>query len=376
MNGKPLRITILGLSLTSSWGNGHATTYRALVRALHRRGHDVLFLERDALWYAQNRDLPEPTFCKIGIYDSLDGLRSHADRVRDSDLVIVGSYVPEGARVGEWVLETARGVTAFYDIDTPVTLTRLANGGAEYLTTDQVRRYDLYLSFTGGPILRRLEHEFGSPMARTLYCSVDEDVYFPERAKPRWRLGYMGTYSADRQPAIDRLLIDVAQQLPRERFVVAGPQYPSEIIWPANVQRIQHLAPDHHRAFYNAQTVTLNVTRADMIAAGHSPSVRLFEAAACGTPILSDWWEGLDSFFEPEHDILIAHNSAEAVAQLASVTSERRAMLGMHARSRVLAHHTALHRAIELEAYYTALRPSLFAVANGRTRAERIAPVG
>ena len=376
MNHTPLRITILGLSLTSSWGNGHATTYRALVRALHRRGHDVVFLERDALWYAQNRDLPEPSFCKVGLYDSLDALRSCADRVRNSDLLIVGSYVPQGAFVGEWVLETAQGVTAFYDIDTPVTLARLADGGADYLTTEQIRRYDLYLSFTGGPILRRIEQEFGSPMARALHCSVDQDVYFPEHALRRWRLGYMGTYSADRQPAIERLLIGVAHRQPHERFVVAGPQYPADIRWPANVQRIQHLAPDHHRAFYNAQAITLNVTRADMIAAGYSPSVRLFEAAACGTPILSDWWEGLDEFFEPEQEILIADNPDQAAAQLASLTNERRALIGLQARTRVLAHHTAMHRAIELETHYRALRPALFAVANARTNTDRPAAVG
>jgi len=186
----------------------------------------------------------------------------------------------------------------------------------------------------------------------------------------------MGTYSADRQPTVERLLIGVAEQMPTERFVVAGPQYPTDIRWPVNVQRIQHLAPDHHRSFYNSQAVTLNVTRADMIAAGHSPSVRLFEAAACGTPILSDWWEGLDGFFEPDREILIARSSEEAVERLASVSTERRAMLGMQARSRVLAGHTAMHRAMELEQFYTAVRPSLFAVANGHADTGKPAPVG
>lgn len=376
MSVRPLRITILGLSITSSWGNGHATTYRALVRGLHRRGHDIFFLERDAIWYAQNRDLPRPDFCKVGIYDSLDALRSYSERVRDSDLVIVGSYVPEGIAVGDWALETARGVTAFYDIDTPVTLARLAGPGADYLTIEQVPRYDLYLSFTGGPILSRIEQELGSPMARALYCSVDEDVYFPERARRKWRMGYMGTYSPDRQPTVERLLVAVAEQMPAERFVVAGPQYPADLCWPVNVQRIQHLAPDHHRAFYNSQAITLNVTRADMIAAGHSPSVRLFEAAACGTPILSDWWEGLDTFFEPEHEILIAQTSENAVDQLRSVTAERRAMIGMRSRDRVLAYHTAMQRAMELEEYYAQVRPSLFAVANGPAGAGKAARVG
>ncbi len=219
--------------------------------------------------------------------------------VRHADLVIVGSYVPDGVEVGRWAIATAQGVTAFYDIDTPVTLAKLERGDTEYLSPDLIRRYDMYLSFTGGPTLQRLERQYGSPMARALYCSVDPERYHPEPAEPRWDLGYLGTYSDDRQPTVDRLLVEPARAWGEGRFVVAGPQYPGSIVWPANVARIEHLPPADHSAFYNAQRFTLNVTRADMIAAGWSPSVRLFEAAACGTPIISDWWAGLDSLFDP-----------------------------------------------------------------------------
>ncbi|MBZ5584281.1 MAG: glycosyltransferase, partial [Acidobacteriia bacterium] len=274
-----MKIAILGLSITSSWGNGHATTYRGLMRELSRRGHDLLFLERDAPWYAAHRDLPQPPYGRTGLYDSLADLDARYGReVEAADLVIVGSFVPEGIAVGDWVLGRARGVPAFYDIDTPVTMARLDRGGAEYLAPRQIPRYRLYLSFSGGPVLRRIETRYGSPMARVLYCSVDPELYFPEPAASRWDLGYIGTYSEDRQPFLDCLLLEPARRWPAGRFIVAGPLYPEGIAWPRNVDRVDHLPPSGHRAFYNAQRYTLNLTRAEMKSAGYSPSVRLFEA--------------------------------------------------------------------------------------------------
>jgi len=352
MSQPRLRIVILGLSITSSWGNGHATTYRGLVRELSARGHDILFLERDVPWYASNRDLPRPQHGRTALYSDLADLKLRfSGEVEEADVVIVGSYVPEGVEVGEWVTRMARGLTAFYDIDTPVTLAKLARGDEEYLTAGLIGEYQLYLSFTGGPTLRRLEQEFGSPMARPLYCSVDPDIYYPERVDNRWDLGYMGTYSDDRQPGLNRLLIQPARAWQEGRFAVAGPQYPKTVRWPRNVQRIQHLPPRRHRGFYNAQQFTLNLTRADMIAAGFSPSVRLFEAAACGTPIISDCWDGIETLFQPGAEILIARSSADVLEWIRDMPEEERVALGDRARIRVLAEHTAAHRAAELEGY-------------------------
>ena len=347
-----MRIVILGLSITSSWGNGHATTYRGLVRELTATGHDVLFLERDQPWYAENRDLPQPPFGETQLYKSLTQLKRHfANEVRDADCVIVGSYVPDGIAVGEWVTAHAHGVTAFYDIDTPVTLSALECGDCEYLSAELIARYSLYLSFTGGPTLRKLEREYGSPKARALYCSVDPELYFAELVPPKWVLGYLGTYSDDRQPTVDRLLLQPAAKLPTQRFVVAGPQYPDSIPWPKNVEHITHLEPKKHRAFYNAQRFTLNVTRADMIRAGFSPSVRLFEAAACGTPIVSDEWPGLSEFFTPGEEILIARSTEDMLEILREMSDSDARAVGERARERVLAAHTAAHRAAELEGF-------------------------
>ncbi len=347
-----MRIVILGLSITSSWGNGHATTYRGLVRELSRAGHEVVFLERDQPWYAGNRDLPRPPFCETHLYKSVAELkRRFASEVREADCVIVGSFVTEGITVGEWVTQLARGVTAFYDIDTPVTLAALERDTCEYLSPELIGRYSLYLSFTGGPTLEKLEREYGSPMARPLYCSVDPKMYTPERRMKKWVLGYLGTYSDDRQATVERLLIRPARDLPEQRFVVAGPQYPDAIAWPANVERITHLEPAKHRSFYNSQRFTLNVTRADMIRAGYSPSVRLFEAAACGTPIISDDWPGLNDFFAPEREILIAKGAADMLNILRDMPEHEAQAIGNAARARVLAAHTAAHRAAELETY-------------------------
>jgi spore maturation protein CgeB len=332
-----MRIVMLGLSASSSWGNGHATNYRGLVAALQARGHEVLFLERDMPWYAAHRDCAAPW---IRLYGSLDELERWREDVRDADLVLVGSYVPDGCDVAEWVLETAEGTTAFWDIDTPVTAAKLARGDHEYLSPALVPRFDLYLSFTGGPLL----DELGARRPVPFYCVADPALYRPLDVPVRWELGYLGTYSDDRQPKVDELLLEPARRSPY-RFVVAGPQYPPEIRWPPNVERMENLPPADHPGFYCAQRFTLNVTRAEMVRAGWSPSVRLFEAAACGVPVISDWWEGLDAFFEPGREILIAETADDVLRHLRA--GDR--AVGLRARERVLAAHTAEHRARELE---------------------------
>jgi spore maturation protein CgeB len=344
-----VKLVVLGLSLSSSWGNGHATTFRALLKAFAARGHDILFLERDVPWYASSRDHADPDYCRLEYYSDLAGLEQWLPEIEEADAVIVGSYVPEGVQVGRYVQSHARGVTAFYDIDTPVTLAKLERCDFEYLSPDIIPGYDVYLSFTGGPTLRHLEEHYRSPAARALYCSVDPDAYPPLDVPKRWDLSYLGTYSPDRQPTLERLLLEPARALPDRRFVVAGPQYPADIDWPANVERIEHLPPADHPAFYSASRFTLNVTRADMIAAGWSPSVRLFEAAACAVPVISDRWEGLDSLFAPGGEIVLAETGDDVVDLLRLGDAEAAAAMGQAARARVLAGHTAADRARELE---------------------------
>src|SRR3954470_23301954 len=319
-----LDLVIFGLSITSSWGNGHATTYRALVRALAKRGHRVTFLERAAPWYRAHRDLRQADYCRVETYDKLAEVAQRFGKVvTQADLVILGSYVPDGIALGEWITAKANGVTAFYDIDTPVTLANLEKGDAEYLSASLIPRFDLFLSFTGGPVLDLIEQHYGSPRARVLYCSADPEQHKPLDTPSRWSMGYLGTYSADRQPVLDELLIAPARALAQQSFVLAGAQYPSRPDWPVNLQRVDHIPPAEHAEFYCAQRFTLNATRADMAARGYSPSVRLFEAAACGVPVISDDWPGLDTLFEPGEEILVAHTARE-VRDLLGMPEERR----------------------------------------------------
>lgn len=361
-----MRVVFLGLSITSSWGNGHATNYRALCAELARRGHDVTFCERETPWYASHRDLSlravagDPDAAAHGAvgwrlcsYGSLEQLEARAGgEIAAADLVLVGSYVPEGRAVAELVLTLATGASAFYDIDTPLTLAQLERDECAYLTPELIPRFDLYLSFAGGPTLERLRRAYGARRPVAFYCLIDPARHAPVRTAQHWDLGYLGTFSADRQGALQSLLITPARQLDATggRFVVAGPQYPPEIAWPANVERIEHLPPPAHPRFYCAQRFTLNLTRAAMRAAGFSPSVRLFEAAACGTPIITDRWPGLEQFFTPGEEILVASGSDEVVAILSSVSERRRSELAARARRRVLAQHTARRRVDQLEA--------------------------
>jgi spore maturation protein CgeB len=365
-------IVFIGLAITSSWGNGHATTYRSLLSGLHQRGHRILFLERDQPWYACHRDAPQLECCDTQLYVDADDLRTRfAERIRTADAVIVGSYVADGREICDWVLEQANGVRAFYDIDTPVTLAALRSDTCEYLRADQIPQFDLMLSFTGGPTLQRLEACFGARRARPLYCSVDVEQYSPQLTPKSFALGYMGTYSADRQPGLERLLNETAQRLPKHRFTVAGAQYPTHLQWPPNVQRIDHLPPHEHAAFYGRQQFTLNLLRADMRKAGYSPSVRLFEAAACGTPIISDPSPGLEEVLVPGSEILLARDSDEVIGYLEQMSSGERRRIASAARERVLNAHSSAHRAAELERYLVGARSD---AAHGPMRGKIIGP--
>lgn len=343
-----MRLSFIGLSLSSSWGNGHATTYRALLSGLAQLGHEVTFYECDRPWYAAHRDMPEPDFARLVLYDDVADLKLHREDLARADAIVVGSYVVNGRAVVELVAELTRAPLLFYDIDTPVTLAAIDAKTCTYLDRRAIARCDAYLSFTGGPTLRHLVESYGARQAHALYCSVDPQEHEPQALERNIALGYLGTYSPDRQPGLERLLIEPARARPDLQFVVAGPQYPEEIEWPANVVRLEHVGPEDHAAFYGRCRFTLNLTRADMRAAGWSPSVRLFEAAATGTPIISDSWPGLEDVLAPGREVLTVESSRDVLDILDHVDATARTELAQAARSRVLAAHTHLHRAREL----------------------------
>ena len=349
-----MKIVILGLSITSSWGNGHATTFRALTCALRARGHEIVFFERDLEWYASNRDLPKPTFCQVYIYEEWRKVLSKLrHELADCDVAVLGSYFPDGIAAADEILHSNVPVKAFYDIDTPITVSYLRSGGAEYLSLSQVPGFDIYFSFTGGRILEELEQTFGAQRAVPLYCSFDAERYSRRRKYLRYDcdLSYMGTYAPDRQPKLKELLCKPAEKLSEYKFIVAGPQYPRGTHWPRNVRRIIHLSPRWHAPLYSSSRAVLNLTREQMVAAGYSPSVRLFEAAACAAPILSDSWPGLETFLSPDREIILVESSGDVVRQLRDRDPKELESIGAEAQARVLSEHTSERRARQFEKY-------------------------
>ncbi|WP_119459361.1 glycosyltransferase family protein [Rhodospirillaceae bacterium SYSU D60014] len=347
-----MKLVIFGLSISSSWGNGHATLWRGLCNALARRGHHVMFFERDVPYYAAHRDLTEIPGGALHLYTGWTELLPLAARhLADADVAIVTSYCPDGIQASDLVLDSPAKLRVFYDLDTPVTLARLAAGEpTTYIGPRGLADFDLVLSYTGGATLSELRTRLGARRTAPLYGSADPAVHRPTARVPHYRadLSYLGTYAEDRQNALSTLFIDPARNRPDLRFVIGGAQYPQSFPWTDNIFFVRHLPPVEHPAFYSSSRLTLNITRRAMAEMGYCPSGRLFEAAACGVPILSDAWEGLESFFTPGSEILVAGSSAEAVNAI-SLSDEELGRVSRAARERVLAEHTADQRAKDLE---------------------------
>jgi spore maturation protein CgeB len=347
-----MKLVVFGLTISSSWGNGHATLWRGLTRALIRRGHRVVFFEKDVPYYAGARDLWEIPGGELVLYPSWDDVLPYAkSHLADADVAMVTSYCPDAIAATRLSLSSPAQLRTFYDMDTPVTLDgHRAGSDVAYLPPEGLGGFDLVLSFTGGPALDELRARLGARRTAPLYGHVDPDVHRPvaplegEFAD----VSYLGTYAADRQAALEALFIEPARQMPERSFLIAGAQYPHDFPWTDNVYFRRHLPPPEHPAFFCSSALTVNVTRRAMAEMGWCPSGRLFEAAACGVPILTDTWDGLDAFFTPGEDILTATTTEEAIAAI-SLPREELARIGAAARERVLAEHTSDVRAAELE---------------------------
>jgi spore maturation protein CgeB len=356
-----MKIVIFGLTVSSSWGNGHATLWRGLFRALAQRGCHVVFFERDVPYYAATRDLYEIERGKLILYrDWAESAELAAHEVGDADAAIVTSYCPDGIEAADTVLAAPWALRVFYTLNTPVTLARLQfDGAVSYIGPRGLGEFDLVLSFTGGNALLELERRLGARRIIPLYGHVDLRVHHRVASRDQYQcdLSYLGTYSQDRQVALDALFIEPSRRCPSRRFVIGGAQYPQDFPWTPNTYFVRHLPPEEHSAFYSSSRLTVNVTREPMAAMGWCPSGRLFEAAACGTVVLSDWWPGLDEFFKPGEEILIASNSADALGALELSDSEI-ARIGSRARDRVLEQHTSERRAEDLLAALAVARRS------------------
>jgi spore maturation protein CgeB len=346
-----MKIVIFGLTISSSWGNGHATLWRGLIKALSSRGHDVTFFERDVPYYAQHRDLSALANGRLILYQNWNEILPEARRqLNEADVGIVTSYCCDAIDASDLVHET-NCLGVFYDLDTPVTLNRLRAGEkVEYIGSNGLKDFDLVLSYTGGEALELLKTQLAARLVAPLYGSVDPEVHNPAAPAEMFRcdLSYLGTFAQDRQTTLEKLFVKPARCVPDQKFLIGGAQYPEEFPWAENIFFARHVAPPDHPAFYSSSRLTLNVTRAAMAELGYCPSGRLFEAAACGVPIVSDSWEGLDEFFEPGSEILVARDSEDVIEAL-KLPAETLGKISGAARERTLAEHTASQRAIELE---------------------------
>jgi spore maturation protein CgeB len=354
-----MKIVVFGLTFSSSWGNGHATLWRGLCAALNRQGHRVVFFERDVPYYAMNRDLFAVPGGELVIYDDWDSVKPQARReLGDADAAIVTSYNADAIAASDLLLSIGRPLKVFYDLDTPVTLSRLSQGDAvPYLGARGLVDFDLVLSYTGGGALDALRHELGARQVVPLYGHVDPDVHRPLATPPesRFALSYLGTYSADRQEMLKELLIAPASARPDAGFVIGGAQYPEDFPWCPNIFFVRHLPPTEHPAFYASSRLTLNVTRQPMAKLGWCPSGRLFEATACGVAVVSDSWEGLETFFTPGDEILVARDASDVLAALELSDTEIQ-RIATAAREHTLTAHTSERRAHELIAALSAVR--------------------
>jgi spore maturation protein CgeB len=348
-----MRIVVFGLTVTSSWGNGHATLWRALIGALGGRGHHVTFFERDVPYYAAHRDLTGFDAHTLVLYDDWRAAAANARKyLASADAAIVTSYCPDASAAADLICSSTVPAKIFYDLDTPITLSALRKGRrVDYLPSGGLADFDLVLSFGGGPSLVELRDRLRARRVAPLYGSVDPQCYqrTPDADGYRADVAYLGTYSHDRQAALDALFLEPARRCPALRFLLGGSLYPKDFPWTSNVYYIPHVPPLEHSKFYSSCRITLNVTRGPMAEMGYCPSGRLFEAAACGTPVLSDAWPGIDTFFEPGREILIAHTADDVIDALDRPSGEL-AAIGERARARTLECHSAASRAQELEA--------------------------
>jgi spore maturation protein CgeB len=347
-----VRIVIFGLTISSSWGNGHATLWRGLCKYLVRSGHSVVFFERDVSYYAGARDLFEIPGGRLVLYSSWEDVRSIAlSSVMEADAAIVTSYCPDALTATELILSQDRATPVFYDLDTPVTLAKVQAGEpVPYIGPTRLDGFALVLSFTGGQqLFDEFRRKLGAREIRPLYGHVDADTHRPVPAEAQYRadLSYLGTYSEDRQSGLEALFVSPARTRRDLRFLIGGAQYPPDFPWSSNIYFVRHLPPSEHAPFFASSRITLNVTRSAMAKMGWCPSGRLFEAAACGAPLLSDRWIGLENFFQPGEEILLADDADDTLAAL-QLDDDQLSGIARRARERTLDQHSSNQRAIEL----------------------------
>lgn len=346
----PLEIAFFGSSLVSSYWNGAATYYRGLVRALAARGHRVTFYEPDAWDRQRHRDIDDPPWARVVVYSGTDPAAAERalDEARSADVLIKASGVGVfDEQLDAGVLDRRRrGALAIYwDVDAPATLARLAREGRDPLRA-LVPRYDLVLVYGGGPPIVRGYAELGAARCVPIYNALDPETHFPVAPDPVFEadLSLLANRLPDREARVDAFFFDAAQALPEKRFLLGGSGWGDRSM-PANVAAIGHVPTGLHNGFNAGARAVLNVARDSMAASGFSPATRIFEAAGAAACVITDAWEGVDRFFEPGREILVASSGAEVAGLVGSLDEASARAIGAAARRRALADHTYTQRA-------------------------------
>jgi spore maturation protein CgeB len=350
-----MNIAFFGSSLVSAYWNGAATYYRGMVRALHQRGHSITFFEPDAFGRQQHRDMADPPWAQVVVYPAHsdpDALRA-VEQARGADLVVKAS----GVGVFDELLEAAvldlQGPecrVAFWDVDAPATLDRLHANPHDPLRV-LVPRFDLVLTYGGGEPVRAAYRTLGARECVPIYNALDPTTHHPVAADPRFEadLAFLGNRLPDREARVDEFFLRAATLLPGRRLLLGGSGWQDKAL-PAGVDYVGHVYTADHNAFNCTPRAVLNVSRESMARYGFSPATRVFEAAGAAACLITDAWEGLEQFLEPDAEVLVAHRAEDVAQHVRRLDAAAARAIGRAARRRVLAGHTYAHRAAQLEA--------------------------
>ena len=349
-----MNIAFFGSSLVSAYWNGAATYYRGIIRALHERGHRVTFYEPDAFERQQHRDLPDPEWAEVVVYEPTeDAVARSLERARDADFVVKASGVgvfDERLEAGVLELQTPETLVAFWDVDAPATLDRL-EANPDDLFHRLVPGYDLVLTYGGGEPVVSAYERLGARRCVPIYNALDPTTHYPVPPSPNFAgtLGFLGNRLPDREARVEMFFLEAAAMLPDEPFLLGGSGWGDKPM-PENVRYLGHVYTNDHNAFNCTPKAVLNISRESMARYGFSPATRVFEAAGAGACLITDAWEGIELFLEPDKEVLVAKGGAEVAEHLQHLTSEEAGRIGERARRRMLHEHTYAHRVKTLEA--------------------------
>ena len=348
-----MNIAFFGSSLVSAYWNGAATYYRGLLKALHARGHSITFYEPDAYERQQHRDIADPDYARVVVYENSAAAAHRAlEQARGADLIVKASGVgvyDELLEAGVLSLKTDRNQVVFWDVDAPATLNCAQNDPSNKFR-DLIPHYDVIFTYGGGQPVIDAYKELGARQCVPIYNALDADTHFPGERDPRFNagLGFLGNRLPDREARVEEFFLQPAQLLPQKTFLLGGSGWGDKNL-PSNVSYAGHVYTRDHNAFNATPLAVLNIARDEMARYGFSPATRVFEAAGGAACLISDYWEGIELFFEPETEILVARNGAEVAAILSELTPQRARAIGEAALQRALREHLYTHRAGEVD---------------------------